>query len=423
MKNTLLLFFFHILFLNLQGSSIYELTNKVYQNAVHTVLLYPEGEPLKDPILFLNEPQALALSFDMLGQESTVYYYTIVHCTYDWNLSDLQPIEYINGYQEDEIRDFGYSRNTLTTYVHYSLTFPNENLQPKLSGNYVLIVYASPLDAQHVLFTKRFLVVDARVNLSASVPQYPKNPEYTKSKHQVDVHVLVNNAYQDYPNQSLNLVIKQNGRWDNAVVGLKPNYSYSDKLTWEYDEATVFEGGNQFRNFDMKSFKYQSEFIQEIRQETDYFSVYLWPSKRRNNSSYLYLQDIFGQKLIKARDDQDSAIEGDYAWVYFFLDYPVPLLHEDIYLIGGLNDWNLDDKTKMEYDFERKGYQTKLLLKQGYYNYLFGVVEKGKTKAEVSQIEGDFWDTQSEYLILLYFRKPGTVYDQLIGNTVMHSHQ
>jgi hypothetical protein len=417
-----LFFAFYLCSLSSQADLFYELNNKVYKEFVQTVQLYPVNEPLLDPILYLNDPRLLTLSFDILGTETAVYNFTIVHCTYDWKLSDLQLIEYVNGYQEDEIRDFRYSLNTLTPYIHYSLTFPGENLQPKLSGNYILVVYDSQLNADNILFTRRFMVVETKASMAVSIPQYPKNPDYIKTKHQVDVTVIADNTYRVNPNQSLNLVIKQNGRWDNAVVGLKPNYIYSDKLTYEYDELTVFDASNQFRNFDMKSFKYQSEYIQKIQMEPDCFSVELWPSKRRNTANYILEKDIFGRKLIKARDDQDSEIEGDYAWVQFFLDYPVPLTQDDIYLIGALNDWNLDENSRLVYNFERKGYEGKLFLKQGYYNYLYGVVEKGKTKADVSTIEGNFWDTQNEYSIFLYFRKPGTVYDQLVGYQVVLSH-
>ena len=420
--NYLLIFILNFGFTSTQAKQFYELNNKNYKDYVQTVLFYPGDEPLRDPILYLDNVRKLTLSFDILGSDVEIFNYTIVHCSYDWQLSDLQRIEYIFGYEEDQIRDFRYSLNTLKPFIHYDFVFPNENMRPKLSGNYVLIVYGSTLDEEHILFTRRFMVVDTKSSIAVSIPQYPKNPDYVKTKHQVDVQVIADNTYRVNPMESLHLVIKQNGRWDNAVVGLKPNYVYSDKLTYEYDEATVFDGGNQFRNFDMKSFKYQSEFIQEIRQESDHFSVQLWPSKRRNNKVYVLERDIFGRKLIKARDDQDSNIEGDYAWVYFFLDYPTPMANESIYIIGALNDWNLDEDAKMHYNYEAKRYEGKMFLKQGYYNYLYGIIENSSQKADVTPIEGDFWETQSEYSVFLYFKKPGTVYDQLVGYTVKQSH-
>ncbi len=70
----------------------------------------------------------------------------------------------------------------------------------------------------------------------------------------------------------------------------------------------------------MKSFRYQAENIERIFQEPDYFTVRLYPDRRRVFLDYISEIDIYGQKLIKARNDQDTDIEGDYAWVEFFLE-------------------------------------------------------------------------------------------------------
>jgi len=397
--------------------------DKNYDETVQTVLLYPVDEPLNTPIISLtDQTNQLELSFDILGDYAYTYNYTVIHCSFDWKPSDLQKIEYISGYDEDQIMDYRFSLNTLTPYVHYDLLFPQQEMQLKLSGNYLLVVYDGDFSDNKFLFTRRFMVVESKASIEASVPQYPKNLSYTDTKQQVDVSVNAENISSFNPAQSTNLVIRQNGRWDNAVDGLKPNYVYNDKIAYEYAEETVFNGGNQFRNFDMKSYKYQSEHIERIFLEPNYYTVRLWPDQKRPFDDYLTEPDIHGQKLIKARDDQDTNIEGDYAWVEFFLASDAPYTHENVYVIGALNDWNLNDKNKMTYNYKRKGYQLSLFLKQGYYNYLYGLVERGYKKADVSLIEGNHWETLNEFEVLLYFQQPGTNYDQLIGYETILSH-
>jgi hypothetical protein len=76
----------------------------------------------------------------------------------------------------------------------------------------------------------------------------------------------------------------------------------------------------------------------------------------------------------------------------------------------------------MTYNYKRKGYQASLFLKQGYYNYLYGLVERGQKSADVSLIEGNHWETLNEYSIYVYYKKPGTNYDQLIASDVILSH-
>jgi hypothetical protein len=182
--------------------------------------------------------------------------------------------------------------------VHYDQFFPNADMRLKLSGNYLLVVYDGDFDEGNFLLSRRFMLVDPKASIEAQVPQYPKNLSYTKTHQQVDVTVNAESVFMVSPLQSVQLVIRQNGRWDNAVMGLKPNYTYSDKLVYEYEEETVFDGGNQFRNFDMKSFRYQSERIERIFQEPEYFTVRLWPDKRRIFDDYITEPDIFGRRTL-----------------------------------------------------------------------------------------------------------------------------
>lgn len=395
----------------------------VYKDVVHTVLLHPADDQLEEPMMHLNDQvNKLKLSFDMLGDYAFTFQYTFIHCTHDWKPLPLQKIEYIQGFEEERIDLYRFSLNTITPYVHYDALLPSSQMHLTKSGNYLLVVYENELTADQLILSRRLMVVDPQIGISAKIPQYARKLSEAGRKQQVDVVVGAKNFFFDSPKSTVNLLIKQNFRWDNAVEGLKPNYVYPDVLTFEYEEETLFEGGNQFRYFDMKSYRYQSDKIERIFEEPDYFTVRLWPDKRRVFDDYISEQDINGRKFIKAREDQDTDIEGDYAWVEFFLQADAPFTHEDVYIIGALNDWNLDENNKMTYNFKRKGYQAVLFLKQGYYNYLYGVVERGERKAFVEPIEGSHWDTNNQYIIYLYYSKPGTGYDQLIGTAVIPSH-
>jgi hypothetical protein len=401
----------------------FDFENKQYVEQVQTVLFHPLGEQLLDPVIDMHDQEKLLLSFDLLGDLASVFQYTIIHCSHNWEPSDIQPSQYINGYHEDEIRDYRFSVNTLTPYIHYRLEFPTNNLVPTISGNYLLVVYDQYLSEGNILFTRRFQVVDQKAGIGARVAHRPRNPAYTTKKHQLDIEVRLEGVFNLNPNESIKLVIKQNGRDDNAIYNLKPSHIYNDKLTFEYSEETVFDGGNQFRNFDMKSFKYQSERIQAIFMQNEHYEVRLWPDERRTFSSYVTEPDLHGRKYIQARSDQMTDIEGDYAWVEFFLEYPAPLTHGDVYIIGALNDFNLDAKSRMNYNYRLKGYMASLFLKQGYYNYMYGILERGETTADITLIEGDHWETQNEYTIMVFYRRPGTSYDQLIGYHSVVAHQ
>jgi len=411
----------HKLFSQLPENLVFR--NAVYKDIIQTVLLHPVDDQLEEPLVLIkDQQQKLKLSFDLLGDYAFTYQYTLIHCTHDWKPSQLQKIEYIQGFEEERIDQYRFSLNTITPYVHYDVLIPSSQMQLSKSGNYLLVVYEDELKADQLLLSRRLMVVDPQVGISAKVPQYARKLSEATKKQQVDVAISAPNFYFDNPKQTVNLVVRQNYRWDNAVQALKPNYVYPDALTFEYEDETLFEGGNQFRYFDMKSFRYQSENIEKIFEEPEYYTVRLWPDERRVFEDYLSQQDLNGRKFIKAREDQDTDIEGDYAWVEFFLKADAPFTHEDVYIIGALNDWNLDAKNKLTYNYKRKGYQAAMYLKQGFYNYLYGVVERGQQKAFVEPIEGSHWDTNNIYTLYFYYIKPGTGYDQLIGTAAIPSH-
>ena len=69
----------------------------------------------------------------------------------------------------------------------------------------------------------------------------------------------------------------------------------------------------------------------------------------------------------------------------------------------------------MKYNEETSSYESVQLLKQGAYNYLYLYVPDGSTKGETGPVEGNFYETENEYLILVYSRPFGERYDKLIG--------
>ncbi len=393
-----------------------------YSEEVFSILLNPSNDSLARPMMLLGTMSSLKLSFDILGDEAYIYNYTFIHCSHDWKPSQLQPSEYLKGYYEDQINSYRFSLNTLMPYVHHELIFPTDFMQPTLSGNYLLVVYQDRLEDNRVLFSRQFYVAEPQYAINATVPQYNRLNEYPQTHQQIDVEVPLSDFQGNIPSNSFMLNIKQDGRTDNIVVGLQPSQVYPNKLVYEYYTETLFEGGNQWRNFDIKSYKYQSEHINRILSGDDYYIVDLWEDQRRDRKNYISEIDLQGRKLIKARSDQETEIEGDYARVNFYLAWEVPLAQDEMHLLGALTDWQLGEKSRMRYNYQQKRYEASLLLKQGYYNYLYGIKEKGANKAEVELVEGSHWETQHEYFLCLYYRKPGTAYDRLVATAVVPAH-
>ena len=62
-----------------------------------------------------------------------------------------------------------------------------------------------------------------------------------------------------------------------------------------------------------------------------------------------------------------------------------------------------------------------VLLKQGSYNYQYLFVPTGSSVGQTGPIEGNYYQTQNEYSIYVYYRPMGARYDRLIGVTTVRN--
>lgn len=385
-----------------------------YADNIQTVLLYREGFELSAPVLEMNAGQKLVLKFDDLDAGLQHYKYTIIHCDAAWRPSSLLPQEYISGFTEDDITEQKYSFNTLQRYTAYSLTFPTANLVPVLSGNYLLLVYPEG-EPDSVRFTRRFMIVDNKVNVDARVNR-ARDIEYHNYKQEIDFTIDGSRYRLTDPYRNLHVVIQQNNRWDNIVSGIQPAYVKGDLLDYNFLDACVFSGGNEFRWFDIKGLKWKPETTRKVERDSAGYQVYIKEDERGTFKTYYSQKDINGRRLIKSEDNvTDTDIESEYVHVHLFLKYETPLSEGSIYVLGALTGWRFGNDGLMKYNYDRRGYEADLYLKQGYYNYQYVFVENGGKQGDESLLEGMHYETENDYTIYVYYRAEGTIYDQLIA--------
>jgi hypothetical protein len=395
-----------------------------YKSSVASVSLFADGNQTKEPLIPLGSPtKRLTLWFDLLGSEGKVLNYTFIHCTNDWFPTEIMRNNYASGFDYGLIDDYDFSRNTLVDYVHYQLRFPEEEMLPVLSGNYLLIVYEDDLEEDHIYFTRRFMVIDEKAAISASVPRYCDDLSLSDTHQQIDVNVSMSSIMTGNVQDYAFLTIRQNGRWDNASIGLKPSFVYPDRLSYEHNPATVFEGANQYRRVNFSNFYFQSENIARIYQTDKYYVIDYATCESRARKPYVTYEDIHGEKYVYiANEGRETATEADYAWVNIFLRWPMPLAGEDVYVMGAVNDWRFDERNQMQYDYNLHGYLCQLLLKQGYYNFLLVTADRNTGEVVTDLIEGNHWDTDNLYRIYFYYYNAIKGYDELIGYTTVNSH-
>ena len=388
------------------------LEDSIYSNKVKSVLLTPAESLIDFPLIPLNSNQFLRLQFDELQLNAKDLMYSFTHCNANWSVSDLHSSEFLNGFADNYIYDYDFSFTTKQSYVHYDLGFPNNDFTFTKTGNYVITVY-DPDANNAILLTKRFMVYDARLIIGAKVQQATL-AEGRYTDHEIDLTVSFTNIDYVNPIQDVHLTIYQGHRWDNPITDLKPSFVERKRLVYDFEQESSFEAGNEYRFFDTKSVRFHTERVQEIVYDSTDL-VLLYPDYPRANEAYSFYPDIEGYYVPNILEKNNPNIEADYVWVNFCLKQN-PIVDEgSLYLYGGLTNWKIDDSAVLEYNTEAACYETALFLKQGYYNYTYLFVPEKTQIASTKRVDGNFYQTSQDYLVLVYLYDYEYGYDRLLG--------
>ena len=387
----------------------------IYKNGslniqIKTLLCHKKEDELSLPILNLNTDNQLLISFDDLDADIKDYYYTIIHCNSDWSKSDLMQNEYIGGFTDKPITDYEFSFNTIQKYTHYTFNFPDDELKPMLSGNYVFKIFE---EGGETIAYKRFMILETKLSIESQVRRATL-AEDRNTKHEIDFIIKHPNLFVADPFSDIKVIIKQNNKEDNSITDLSPIYVKNNELIYDYEDDNTFLGNNEFRHFDIKSLRFQSDRIREITYDSTYNHVYLFNDLKRSFDSYSIEPDINGMFLIKSQEGWKTSTEADYAFVHFNLPTD-SISYGDMYIIGGFSDWQLKDEFRLRYNTKKKKYEGEIYLKQGYYNYHYALKDTIKNKVDVAFIEGTHYQTRNDYYIYVYYRAVSDRYDRFVG--------
>lgn len=390
-----------------------QLKEKTPPNHIGTIIFQAEEQIENTPIVELGK--TFTLRFDDLNADETYYYYTIQHANADWTVSELFKSEYINGFDDVRIRNMTNSSATLQSYTHYALTIPNRNTEIITSGNYILAVFD---DNQKLIFTKRFVVYEQQANVQVGIFRL-RDLEGIDSKQRIEIGVQTANINSRNPNQEISVWALQNYHWASARKISKYDYMLGKSLRFEYDNNLIFEGGNEYFFFDTKDIRSAGGNVAYIRRENLYQSI-LYPDFVRNGNVYTYAPDINGNFVIQTTEGFNPDTDADYTEVTFSLRSSET--NYDFYVTGLFNQHQPKPDHKLEYDSANNLHQLTIRLKQGVYNYKYIAIDSAGLVYE-NGVGGSHWQTENEYLALVYLRKFGDRYDRLIGIGLGNSKQ
>ncbi|MFP9099460.1 DUF5103 domain-containing protein [Flavobacterium sp. RHBU_24] len=369
------------------------------------------------PYFRLNESFTLAFD-DLYGNEAN-YYYTIQHCNYNWTPStQLTVNDYLQGFDNQRIQTYNNSFNTLQIYSRYILSFPNKFTRILLTGNYIISILN---EDREVVFTRRIIIYQEDVAVPIQVKR-SRDMATIQQKHNLDFAIKTNSIQWQSPLQNVKVALFQNGRFDNAIYNVKPQYTIGNDLIYKYNTETQFWAGNEYWYFDNKDIRNAVNNVARITAGEIYNTI-LYTNDARASKPYTYYPDINGNFLTQniQLSVTDPSLESDYSWVFFKLSAPAFFDKKPIYVGGMFNNYAKTDEYKLEYNEKTNTYEKAIMVKQGFTNYMYITTNKDGSPDPENDVDGNFYQTENQYDIFVYYRQNNERYDRVIGRGTANS--
>ncbi|HWS59787.1 MAG TPA: DUF5103 domain-containing protein [Flavobacterium sp.] len=353
---------------------------------------------------------------DLFGNEAN-YYFEIVHCDYNWKPTDIPKTEYMTGFDGQRILQYDNSVNTLQIYSHYQLPIPNQYMQLRISGNYVLKILD---ESREVILTRKFIIYEDLVTVPMLIRR-ARTPNYLDHKHNIEFSIKSLIINFQNPLKNVKVTLFQNGQFNTAIKNIVPQYTIGNDLIYKYDKETQFWAGNEFLYLDNSNIRSAGNNISHVDSNSGLYNSHLYTNNARGNYPYSVIPDVNGNYVVRNIGSVKNDIEADYAWAYFSLSAPAFMKNKGVYITGMFNNYSLSPEYKMDYNPATNIYEKAILIKQGYTSYQFQIAdEKGNIDAE-SNVDGNFWQTENDYTVLVYYRDSNDRYERVIGKATANS--
>ena len=398
--------------------------DSIYQNNIHTVLMHPVNKPLAIPVVTLNGLSPLLISFDDFKNEYQDYYYSVELRNADWTAVPMTAFDYLHGFNQNKISNFSVSSIATQRYYHYEFSFPNAEVRPTQSGNYILKVFKNG-NANELVFTRRFFVTEDQVSIAATV-QEPFDAQISKSHQKIQL-VLDVKKIPFFQTDQIKATVIQNYRFNDALTLEAPTFIRGSLLEYNSEDQFIFAAGKEARWVDIQNLRLRSDRIAEINSKADRAIVSVKPDLSRASLAYYTFNDLNGNFIISNTESLQSENQNDYATVNFtYLPKDkIPFIGHRLYLAGALTNNILNKEAEMIFDPVLGYYKKSLLLKQGYYSYNYVLREQNSFNSldDFTETEGNHWETENNYSIMVYYRPPGARHDHIIGFGAVNSRQ
>ena len=371
---------------------------------------------LAEPCYNLGSGNPIDIKFDLLRNNPETIQYELIHCDRNWNKSYISSMDAIDGFDVNYIENQNISYGSVEQYINYGFQLPNENTNFLISGNFIIKIYVEG-EKEYPLAIIKFFVSEQISNLKFKIDE-SSNVEESKYLQSYELECSYNPKNILDPFSNIYINIQQNHQIFDQQWVSGPSFIKENKLVFLPTDSQTFNGGNEFRFFDMSSFRIGSQKIDKIYFNDTSFQILLKEDEKRSYKQYLQYKEMNGRFFIRTYDNDQADFQSEYGWVQFRLPMR-KLINDSIYIYGQISNWAIDDRFLMKYDSLSKSYFNKSILKQGYYNYIY--VVKNSEKISTRKIEGAHFETTNEYVVKIYYEDPLNLYDRILCYNLVKS--
>lgn len=396
-------------------------STRIFDSDFRTLKVECVGDFMSPPVITTDGERSISFSFDEMTPERSYLCYKLYHCNADWQPSALFEDEYVEGFNKADVNDVGFSRSTFRQYVNYRITIPSEEMQPLVSGNYLLTVYREE-NPEDVVLQARFGVSEDCVPVEAVASPHTDRGSDGRMQ-QLEIALDTRSLERVDPFSEIIVTVEQNGVPQSRTYTSTPLRVEPERILYSHNADLIFPAGNEWRRFETVRADYPGLHTDSARYAGEAYHAYLTPDEGRAEKPYLYDSTQFGRYKIREYNSTDSDLGADYIDTHFTLDFP-RVMNGEIYLDGEFTNHLLLPEYRLNFDPDTHLYTTVLPLKQGSYNYRYVALpingEGTPTGApSAALVEGDKPETVNEYRIQVYVRKHGSRADRLVADTTI----
>jgi len=386
---------------NLQGTFALP-QQKAPPEDIQSIQLHPQGKAGSAPVISLQTSQKLVLSFDYLDTESRQFYVELSHRSQNWDPSGISPSTYLDSFSRAYIQKSVASYGNQPAYRHVSFSFPNNEIRPVVSGNYLLEVYSYE---DKLLFSLPFLITEDRGSLTTRIERLYAQRKDGRPLHQPFFTYRIP-PIVEYPQFDLFASFAPNQFWGQMRKADFTDTITPGELSGRLSRNHAFIGNYEFKYLDLRSFDPDGRQILEYNPAQPSPEIIL----RRDIQN---LDTNFRFPAISEVGLPENDRNNNYARARFSLETEHNISDKsEIYLVGDFNNWMINELNKMNFDSTKSLWTGQALIKQGQYAYKYVLVTENRI--EDLALDQGFLSPTQEYFTFIYFQDPEQHYDRLL---------